>query len=234
MTDLSPHISVPSTAGDVDRKRLPARGSGPVRTWVLIGVIVLIVAGGGVVWDKVLKPRFIPRNFMVVEPGQIYRSGQISRHLIRDVLQEYRIGLIVFMSGDNLKRPDVVAEIEAARDMGIKRINCPLGGKGTGDIQEYATAIKALDQSRETQTPVLLHCHAGAQRTGGVIAMYRVLVQRRSVAEAQAELLAGGHDPEDNPELIPYLNEHVAELADLLVQNGTIEQAPATPIIFSE
>jgi hypothetical protein len=35
-------------------------------------------------------------------------------------------------------------------------------------------------------------------------------------------MFRNGHDPRENPLLIPYLNEHMAEMADLLVQKGVI------------
>ncbi len=101
------------------------------------GVIVVALVGlGAVVWKHVLEPRLTPRAFAPVIPGEVYRSGQISRFLIRDTLKEYDIGVIVFMSGDKAGQPDVEAERAAAAEMGITRYNFPLGGRGMGDWRE--------------------------------------------------------------------------------------------------
>lgn len=158
-----------------------------------------------------------PKNWGVVVPGQIYRSGQISRHAIAQVLRDHGIKRVIFLSEDKADRPDVQAEERACRELGIERINLPLDGDGRGDIEMYARAIELIAQSQQRGEPVLVHCHAGAQRTGGVIAMYRTLIERKTSGQALAELFAYGHDPEKNPALLPYLNENVRTLSNTLL-----------------
>jgi len=187
---------------------------------------LVILVGGLILWQGGLKHWVIPRGWGVVEPGQIYRSGQLSRFMVEEVLQEHQIGMIVFMSGDNLRRPDVVAEREAAKKMGIERINLNLNGNGTGDWRRYVAAVAAMKRAGDAGKAVLVHCHTGAQRTGGTIALYRVLVQGRSGREAYNELRSYAHDPADNPKMIPFLNRHMAEIAQGLVDAGVIQQPP--------
>ncbi len=82
---------------------------------------------------------------------------------------------------------------------------------------------------------MLVHCIAGAQRTGGVIACYELLVEHRPPAQVYAELRRFGHDPRDNPHLLDYLNAHMAEIAAGLVADGTIDRAPAPlPVLKAE
>ena len=133
--------------------------------------------------------------------------------------------MIIFLSGDK-DRPDVDAEREAAARLGIQRINCPLAGDGTGDIAEYANAIEAMAGALAERKPVLVHCATGAQRTGAVVAFWRVLVQGRSPQAAYRELLAYHHDPIANERLVPYLNGNMARLAQMLVDRHVIEQVP--------
>ena len=73
---------------------------------------------------------------------------------------------------------------------------------------------------------MLVHCHTGSQRTGGAVAYYRMLVEGRPAPEAYAEMVRFGHDPRDNPDLVPYLNAHMRELADILVARKVIDHAP--------
>src|SRR5262249_36061644 len=120
----------------------------------------------------------------------------------------------------------VEAERETAARLGVTRLNCPLPGDGVGDINQYAAAITAMCQSLKDGKPVLVHCHTGAQRTGGAIAFYRALVQQKTGKEVYAELLRFRHDPEENEKLIPYLNQHMRELGELLVKNGVIDRIP--------
>jgi protein tyrosine/serine phosphatase len=73
---------------------------------------------------------------------------------------------------------------------------------------------------------VLVHCVAGAQRTGGVIAGYEMLVEKKPVDEAYSQMRKYGHDPRDNPHLIDYLNAHMGELAKMLVDRHVIDRVP--------
>jgi protein tyrosine/serine phosphatase len=191
-----------------------------------ITAIVVIAIGGAFTWEKGLKPRVVARKFGVVEPGSIYRSGQLSRFVVTDVLRENRIGTIIFLSGDRAEQPDVEAEVDAAKQLEIDRYNYPLRGDGTGDIRQYARALQTMVDSQRAFKPVLVHCSAGSQRTGAAIAFYRLLVQNRPSAEVYAELRQWEYDPAHNPKLVPYVNAHMGELARLLVARKVIERVP--------
>jgi predicted protein tyrosine phosphatase len=143
--------------------------------------------------------------------------------------------VIVALSAHGGKQPDLDAELKAAADLGIDRQVFPLGGDGTGQIEQYAAAIALIDRSIKQGKPVLVHCIAGAQRTGGVIATYQMLVEHRPPAEAFAQMRSYGHDPTANPHLLDYLNQHMAELAHRLVQLHVIDRVPdPLPVIRAE
>src|SRR5687768_14064086 len=143
--------------------------------WV-IALIVAALVGAGVLADEIADRYFIVRNWNVVEPGGLYRSGQITRHQIEPTLRRHGIDVIVFLSLDNPDRPDVVAEQRASEELKIERLNYDLNGDGTGKIEQYADAIAEVARARRDGKQVLVHCHAGAQRTGVLIAAYRMLV----------------------------------------------------------
>src|SRR5580704_11875613 len=77
------------------------------------------------------KDRFVPRKLRTVVAGQIYASGQIDRHLIRQVLLDDHIKTIVCLVADDPNDPDVAEEIRTAAELGIVRFNYPLSGDGT-------------------------------------------------------------------------------------------------------
>ena len=142
----------------------------------LVWLAVLLVGGGIWLWEDVIEDRVIPKRFGVVKEGRIYRSGQLSASLIKRTLVKYKIGVIVSLSGDS-DDVDKNAERQAAAELGIERLVFPLGGNGTGDINNYAEAIAAICEAQEKGNPVLVLCAAGAQRPGGVVATYRLLVE---------------------------------------------------------
>jgi protein-tyrosine phosphatase len=210
----------------------PRRRFGP---GVIVVALVAIAVAAPIAWNNGLRDQFFPRNFGEVEPGKIYRSGQISARLVESTLAQYHIQSIVALADTGMKPADREAEEEAAANLKIQRAVFPLSGDGTGRLDEYAEAIAAIDRAVHEGKPVLVHCVAGAQRSGGVIAAYEVLVEKRSPQDAVAEMRRFGHDPRDNPHLLEYLNDHMGELAHRLVELGVIDQVPdPSPVVKAE
>jgi hypothetical protein len=197
------------------------------RKWLLLAALAALIAAGAVCWTTVLKDRFIPKRFGVVEPGSIYRCGQLSSSLVKDVLAEHNIRVIIDLTNDDLGNADQQAEKKAAAELNIKIRRFPLAGNGTGDASRYAGAVAAIAEAKKNSLPVLVHCAAGAQRTGGVITVYRLLVQKKDPALCISEMKHFGWDPKSNPALVPFLNSHMAEFANLLKQAGVIDQVPS-------
>ena len=198
----------------------------PRRRQIIIAAVALCLIGIFGLWQGFLKNDFIPRNFGVVEEGIIYRSGQLSGWLIERTLNKYNIKVIVSLTGNSSKTFDKNTEEKTAKKLGIERLVFQLGGDGVGDINNYAKAIAAICQARKEEKCVLVHCSAGAQRAGGVIAAYRLLIQKKDVPFVINEMRHYGWNPEDNPNLLPYLNSHMEELASLLKQGGVIDKIP--------
>lgn len=189
--------------------------------------LTILLMGGGIwVWEDVIKYRVIPKRFGVVQEGQVYRSGRLSAALVRRILVKYNIRLIVDLTGNSPDNHDQKAEKQAAAELGIERLTFPLRGNGTGDINNYARAIAAIVKAKQERKPVLVHCAAGAQRTGGVIAAYRLLVEQKDPSFIHTELMLFDWDPKNDTDLLTYLNSHMAELAMLLKQMGVIDEIP--------
>jgi protein tyrosine/serine phosphatase len=173
-----------------------------------------------------LRDRFIPKRWGVVEEGRIYRSGQLSRHLVRETLEAHRIQTVVDLTWDDPSERNHIAELAAIAELGIERKLCPLQPDGTGDVHIYAQAVAEVARAVRQGKPVLVHCAAGTQRTGGVVAFYRLLVEGKSPEFTFAELRKYNYDPRHSPKLLKYVNEHIADVADDLVRDGIIERIP--------
>lgn len=187
----------------------------------------MLVAGAGVwTWKAVLEDRIIPKRWGVVEEGAIYRSGQLHRDLVEKTLRRYKIATIVSLTFEDPNDGNQQAELRAAATLGIDLQRYPLSGDGTGDIQNYAKAVAAIARARKAGRPVLVHCAAGSQRTGGVIAFYRLLVEGRPPSFVYRELRRFGWKP-SNRALIEYMNDHMGDLARRLVEMGVIQDVPS-------
>jgi protein tyrosine phosphatase (PTP) superfamily phosphohydrolase (DUF442 family) len=194
--------------------------------WVSIFIFAAIVVLGWWVFDA-YKDDIWPKRFGEVVPGLVYRSGQISPRIVEKTLAERGIKTLINLQVDNRSSDPVQAvEAEAAQRLGIDCYRFPLSGDGTGEIKNYAGALAALVASERAGKPVLIHCAAGTQRAGVAVAFYRVLVQKRATTEAYAEMLRYGINPRKDMPALNYLNDHMADLSQMLVERGVISAVP--------
>jgi protein tyrosine/serine phosphatase len=147
-----------------------------------------------------------PRRFGVVVEGKIYRSGRIDPVSLQWVAQQSGIKTVVdlgaFVDGSAEDR----AIAEAAEALGLKRYVFRLRGTGAGDPQRYVDALRVLRD--ESAYPVLVHCAAGAQRTGACVLLYRHLFEGEPVREAYRETIECGH-PAGEWRLLAYIAENM-------------------------
>jgi predicted protein tyrosine phosphatase len=201
-------------------------GTRPKSTWKIVVAVVCVLGGAFWLWEEVLEYHVLPKRWRTVEEGSLYRSGQLTDTLVERTLEKHGITVIVDLThevpGDEYQQ----AERQAADDLGIRHTRFPLKGDGTGKIENYADAIEELVRSKRAGERVLVHCAAGVQRTGGVLAFYRLLVEQRSPDFVLHELRRNWWRPNDNPALPQFINAHIEELALLLQERGVIEEIP--------
>ncbi len=167
-----------------------------------------------------------PKKWGEVMPGKLYRSGQIDQSQVEQVLAENDIDVIVNLLHYEEHDPNQVAELVAAHKLGIPMHRFPLGGDSVGDPDHYILALSAIHHGLEKDQRVLVHCAAGAQRTGAAVAMYRMLVQGWTGREAYRELPKFGWTPGKDQILLDYVNEHLRYIANGLVERGVIDRVP--------
>ena len=201
------------------------------RRWV-IAVACVAAVGGAIAVADAVKYDFFAKKFGVVEEpgtgagGALYRSGQISEAMFPPTMEKHGIDTVVCLMGNDRDNPDHVAEVAAVEAMpGVSFRRFPLRGDGTGDFETYKNALAAVAAARRDGRTVLVHCSAGAQRTGSIVAAYRLLVKRDDPADVYAELGRYGWEPDDVA-MLDYLNAHLPESAAMLHERGLIDEVP--------
>jgi len=190
---------------------------------IVIFLTVLLLAIWS--WDAV-KYQIFPKRFGVVADNLIYRSGQLHPALVRDTLRKYDVQIIIDLTAPNPDNPSQVAELATASELGILHQRFPLRGDGTGNVNNYVAAVIKLHEAKNAAQTLLVHCAAGSQRTGGTVAFYRLLVEKKSPAFVYDELAEyDWHDTADAP-LLPYINNNLGYMARQLQSRGVIRKIP--------
>lgn len=193
------------------------------RQVLTVTVISLVIGLSIWCWEEVLEDRLIPKRWGAVETGAIYRSGRLSPALVEKTLKKYQIKIIISLSGEH---PDEQAQKIAAKKLGIEIKRFPLRGNGTGNVVHYAEAVAAMVKARNERKPVLVHCASGAQRTGGVTACYRLLIEHQTPEFVYKEMRRYDWKPHRNPALVDYINQNLSTIAAYLKNKGIIEKIP--------
>lgn len=195
---------------------------------ILLLIILLGLVLGALLWVRPggLRDHCFPKRWGVVQAGYIYRSGQMPPFLLKKLLRRHQIRRIVDLQFLEPTNTWQLAEQKIAGELGIQYTNHPLYGSGIGEVWHYARAIGLMYRAAKEQQPVLVHCAAGSQRTGGVVAAYRLLIEKQSPATVYAELLSYGWVPQKDQLLLDFLNERMAELAARLLEMEVIDAIP--------
>lgn len=116
--------------------------------------------------------------------GNFYRSEQLTAE---DVPAVQALGIKSVVNLRYFDRDDNEGILAAS---GIRLLNMPLM---TWRIKPRQIAeILYLIEQQQQQGPVLVHCYHGADRTGLISAMYRIVYHGWDVAEARREMQQGG------------------------------------------
>jgi predicted protein tyrosine phosphatase len=188
---------------------------------------MLGMAGAAIFWWSEHKYEYLPKRWGVVVPGLMYRSGQLTPQVLDKTLEEHRITTIIDLQLNDLQDPHLQWEMQYAAAQGLRHYRFGLGGDGTGDVDRYVDAVAVLIECVRENQPVLVHCAAGTQRTGGVIACYRLLAEEADPQAVYREMKKYGWEPRGDWEVVDYVNAHLPLIAEKLVERGLLEQVPA-------
>jgi protein tyrosine/serine phosphatase len=190
---------------------------------------VLVVVALGVIWKEVLEDRVVPKRWGVVDEGSLFRSGQLHPALVESTLEDNGIDVIVNMNYVRLDKPEQAAQEVVADALGIVKERYPMLGDGTGDPEQYVLALERIHRALGEGDRVLVHCTAGAQRTGAVVALYRTLLQGRAVPEVIDEMESYDLDRVEDEPLLRFLDNNMRYITRRLTEEGVLE-APPDPL----
>lgn len=110
-------------------------------------------------------------NFHTVSKGVLYRSAQLSLDRLTDYVETHRIKSIVNLRGAQKSRRWYKKEKEFSLSRGIVHLDFDLSAIKTIPVKELD---RILETMRQAPKPILIHCYAGADRTGLISALWRL------------------------------------------------------------
>lgn len=170
----------------------------------LIVILALFAVAAGNAFSKDLIV-----NFSQVNKG-IYRGARLTSTDALQYLKSIGIKNIINLQGGDLnsryakiipwaepgEMPEVIAgEKEAATTSGIGYLHSPLNSLEPVTIDEDKAINEVLEFMHDKNNqPVFIHCEHGADRTGLLVALYRVKYEKVDVETAREEWIRNGHN----------------------------------------
>lgn len=107
-------------------------------------------------------------NFQKVD-SHVYRGAQPTE---QGFLGLAHLGIQTVVDLQESGSARSVTEAREVSSAGMRYVNVPMQGMHTPSNESVARVLTLLNDS--ASGPVFIHCHRGADRTGGVIACYRI------------------------------------------------------------
>lgn len=155
-----------------------------------IAVSLLLVPQAGVAFTSTtaVDARGGIPNYAQVTPA-IFRGGRPSFQDLR-FLQNSGVRTIINLENDDRA---VRTELDNARRLGLNEITIPLEYLSAPSDQDIQRILSILQDP--SVGPIFLHCKHGEDRTGMVMGLYRVFVQKWTPQNAYREMLQMGFHP---------------------------------------
>lgn len=179
--------------------------------------VVQIAAGCLIVLTLIVSPIVLAvrqqaqtRNFHVVRPGVLYRSGQMTKEGLQRILNDFHIKTVVSLRDGQSARDRAEEEFCRSEEINFVRILPSRWGDDGGSVPVEAGVQRFRAIMSDPQNyPVLVHCFAGIHRAGSYCAIYRMEFEHWSNAKAIAEMKACGYSHlDDEWDVLGYIEQY--------------------------
>jgi undecaprenyl-diphosphatase len=152
---------------------------------VFVAPLLLGAIYAGYVWEQ--------GNFHPITEGEAYRSAQMDGDELKNCIDKYHIKSILNLRGKYLEEKWYTEEMKVSSEHNVRHYDIDLSAYREPTPEEMQILIGLF---KSAPRPILIHCQAGADRSGLVAAMWKVIVDKQSKIEAGKQLsILYGHMP---------------------------------------
>ncbi|WP_244483388.1 tyrosine-protein phosphatase [Mesorhizobium sp. 1M-11] len=124
-------------------------------------------------------------NFHTVVPGKLYRSAQPSAGNLEVYAKQYGLKTLINLRGAAPGARWYEDEKRVAKAMGLTMIDFQMSASHEFEVSRAKELVALL---KSAQTPILIHCKAGADRSGLVSVIYASQVAGMDEEDAERQL----------------------------------------------
>lgn len=168
------------------------------RKWFTIKwgfLLPMVIALAGAVWLGIAVFHELHwKQFAVVVPEKVYRSGLLKSHQLESAMESLKLKTVICLDSKEADR-----ERKLCEKHGVRLLSFDMHSSGEGRPEDYVQVVRTLNDP--ASQPVLVHCRAGVARTGASVALYRMAVQNWTFDQAISELKSFERKGRCEPEL---------------------------------
>jgi protein tyrosine/serine phosphatase len=124
-------------------------------------------------------------NIHTVAADRCYRSAQLGPEKLHEVVDRYHIKSILNLRGANPGNVWYDQEIQESRELGVAHFDFGMSARKELTFAEAQSLIALM---KSAPKPLLIHCKAGADRSGLASALYLAAVEQAGEIAAERQL----------------------------------------------
>lgn len=132
-------------------------------------------------------------NFHPITRGEAYRSAQLDEDELEYYIKKYSIRSVINLRGKHNDEKWYTDEIDICRKIGVNHLDLGLSARRKPSQSELQALLTLFNTAPR---PVLIHCQAGADRSGLAAALWKIVIDRAPKSEGRKQLsILFGHMP---------------------------------------
>ena len=171
-----------------------AKGIFKSRLFLATVALLLVVSTGSFLYLK--------DNFHAITPGEAYRSAQLDSDKLEFYVKKHQIKSILNLRGCRPDHDWYKEEVRTSANLNVAHYDISLSATREPTPEEVKELILIF---RTAPRPLLIHCRAGADRSGLAAAMWKVIIDHEPKSEARKQLsIMFAHIPIGGPEAMDH------------------------------